>query len=124
MCHFWNFGQWPSFIAKYGNFENQPLSWKLLPIQRKYAQFLHPGIERECMCNFWNFGPWPGWLLSRASRPMGLLYLIRTQKEPARCPVSLERKPDIRSWCPMLMLIARQAGPCEGSLPSVLHKHH
>ncbi len=31
MCHFWNFEQWPSFMAKYGNFENQPLSQKLLP---------------------------------------------------------------------------------------------
>ncbi len=21
MCNFWNFGQWPSFMPKYGNFE-------------------------------------------------------------------------------------------------------
>ncbi len=64
-----------SFMPKYGNFENQPLSWKPLPIEQKYAQFRHPGIERGCMCNFWNFGPWPSWLLSRAPRPMGLLLL-------------------------------------------------
>ncbi len=44
-------------MAKYGNFENQPLSQKPLPIQRKYAQFRRPGLERECVCNFWNFWP-------------------------------------------------------------------
>ena len=61
MCHFWNLCQWPSFMAKYGNFENQPLSRKPLLIQRIYAQFRRPGIERECMCNVWNFGLWQSW---------------------------------------------------------------
>ncbi len=29
----------------------------------------------EYMCNFWNFGKWPSWFSSRASRPMGLLFI-------------------------------------------------
>ncbi len=33
MCNFWNFGQWPSFIPKYGNFENLPVSQKPLPVE-------------------------------------------------------------------------------------------
>ena len=24
MCNFWNFGQWPSFMPKYGNLESWP----------------------------------------------------------------------------------------------------
>ena len=35
MCNFWNFGQWPSFMPKYGNFENGPISRKPLPVERK-----------------------------------------------------------------------------------------
>ncbi len=42
-------GHLPSCMPKYGNFENQPLSRKPLPIEQKYAKFRHPGIERECM---------------------------------------------------------------------------
>ena len=64
MCYFLNFGQWASFLAKYGNFENQPLSQKLLLIHRKYAQFRHPRIERVCIVQLLNFGPWPSWFLS------------------------------------------------------------
>ncbi len=45
-----------SFMPKYGNFENQPLSWKPLPIEGKDAQFRRPGIGSECMCHLWNFG--------------------------------------------------------------------
>ncbi len=29
------FGHLPSFMAKYGNFENWPVSWKPLPVERK-----------------------------------------------------------------------------------------
>ena len=36
-----------SFMPKYGNFENQKLSRKLLPIEHKYAQFRRPVIESE-----------------------------------------------------------------------------
>ncbi len=36
-------------MPKYGNFENQLLSRKPLPIEQKYAEFRRPGIERECM---------------------------------------------------------------------------
>ena len=35
ICKFWNFGQWPSFIAEYGNLESLPLSLKPLPAERK-----------------------------------------------------------------------------------------
>ncbi len=35
MCNFWNFGHFPSFMPKYGNFENWPVSWKSLPVEQK-----------------------------------------------------------------------------------------
>ncbi len=44
MC---NFGQLPSFMHKYGNFENRPISWKLVPVEQKLAQFRPPGVERQ-----------------------------------------------------------------------------
>ncbi len=31
----WHFGKWPSFMPKYGNYENQPISRKLLPVEWK-----------------------------------------------------------------------------------------
>ena len=34
-CNSWDFGQWPSFMPKYGNFENRPVSQKPLPVERK-----------------------------------------------------------------------------------------
>ncbi len=43
----WNFGQWPSFMPKYGSFENRPVSWKLVPVEQKLAQFRPPGVERQ-----------------------------------------------------------------------------
>ncbi len=42
-------GHTHKFHAKYGNFENHPLSRKPLHIEQKYAEFQCPGIERECM---------------------------------------------------------------------------
>ncbi len=57
MYNLWHFGQWPSFMPKYGNFENQPVSRKPLPIEQ--AKFRPPEVEREYMCNFWNFGHLP-----------------------------------------------------------------
>ncbi len=39
MCNFWNFGHLPSFMPKYGNFENRPVSRKSLPVEQKQAQF-------------------------------------------------------------------------------------
>ncbi len=50
MCNFWNFYQWQSFMPKYGKLENRPVS-------------------------AWNSGQWPRWFSSRASRPMGLLFI-------------------------------------------------
>ena len=35
MCNFWNFGQLPSVMPKYGNFENWPISLKPLPVEQK-----------------------------------------------------------------------------------------
>ena len=52
MC---NFGQWPSFMPKYGNFENLPIFWKLVPVEQKLAQCRSPGVERQYMYNCWNF---------------------------------------------------------------------
>ena len=34
-CNFCNFGHLPSFMPKYGNFENRPVSQKPLPIEQK-----------------------------------------------------------------------------------------
>ncbi len=75
LLEFWQMAKHASFMPKYGNFGNQPLSRKPLPIELKYAQFRRPGIESVCDY-FWNFGPWPSWLLSRAPRPMGLLFFL------------------------------------------------
>ncbi len=35
MCSFWNFGEVLSFMPKYGNFENWPISGKPLPTEGK-----------------------------------------------------------------------------------------
>ena len=34
MCNFWNFGHLPSFLPKYGSFENWPVSWKPQTVER------------------------------------------------------------------------------------------
>ncbi len=52
MCKIWKFGHLPSFMPKYGNFVNGPVSWKLLPIKQVWAQFQAPGLEKEYMCHF------------------------------------------------------------------------
>ncbi len=36
---FWNFFHRPSFMLKYGNFENHPVSRIPLSIEQKYVQF-------------------------------------------------------------------------------------
>ncbi len=46
MCN--NFCQLLSFMLKYGNFENRPISRKDPSVQRK-AQFRPHGVEREHM---------------------------------------------------------------------------
>ncbi len=39
---------WPSFMPFfYGNFEKWPVSWKLVPIEQKLAQFWPPGVEKQ-----------------------------------------------------------------------------
>ena len=59
VCNFWHFGQCPSFMPQNGNFENGPVSRKLLPIEGKQAQFRTLGVEKGYMCNLWNSGQWP-----------------------------------------------------------------
>ncbi len=49
LLEFWPITKHANFMPKYGNFENQPLSRKPLPIEQKYAQFQRPGIERKGM---------------------------------------------------------------------------
>ncbi len=46
LCNFWNFGQWPSFMPKYGNFENGPVSRKPLPVERKLS-FISTTLNRK-----------------------------------------------------------------------------
>ena len=59
MCNFWNFGQWPSFMHKFGNFENRPASWKLVLVDQKLAQFRPPGVERQLFQMITNdLSPW------------------------------------------------------------------
>ncbi len=55
MCNCCNFGQWPSFMPKYDNFENRPVSRKPLPVERKETQFRPPEVERQYKYNCWNF---------------------------------------------------------------------
>ncbi len=62
MCNLCIFCQWPSFIPKYGNFENRPVSWKPLHVEQELAQFRPLGVELEYMCNFWHFGQWPSFM--------------------------------------------------------------
>ncbi len=49
MGNLWHFGQWPSFMPKYGNFENRPVSRKPLPIEEKKVNF-NPLGEKEGIC--------------------------------------------------------------------------
>ncbi len=62
MYNLWHFGQWQSFMPKYCNFENRPVSQKPLPIDLKQAQFRPPRVESGYMCNFWHFGEWPSFM--------------------------------------------------------------
>ncbi len=50
------FGQLPSFMPKYGNFEKWSVSRKSLPVEQYWAQFEPLGVEKGYMCNLWNFG--------------------------------------------------------------------
>ena len=34
-------------MPKYGNFKNRPVSWKLVPVEQKLAQFRPPEVERQ-----------------------------------------------------------------------------
>ncbi len=45
MCNFCNFCRWPSFMSKYGHFDNRTVSRKPLPLQRKLAGTRPPGVE-------------------------------------------------------------------------------
>ncbi len=36
-------------MPKYGNFENRPVSWKVVPVEHNLAQFRPPGVERQYM---------------------------------------------------------------------------
>ncbi len=62
-----------SFMPKYGNFENRPLSQKTLPIEQKYAQFRRPGIERECMSLLLELWPMPKLVVKQSAKAHGPL---------------------------------------------------
>ncbi len=50
MCNFWNFGQWPSFMPKYGNFRNRSVSRKLLHNQSEnHLHYNRRGRKRVYM---------------------------------------------------------------------------
>ncbi len=74
MCHFLNFGQWPSMQISCPNMAILKISYYIVThcpyIKNMFNQFRRPGIELVCHY-FWNFDPWPRWLLSRAPRPTG-----------------------------------------------------
>ena len=48
------------------------------------------------MCNFWNLGSWPSWFLSRASSPMGLLFLAPRDYVSRAHEIAIVRRPSIR----------------------------
>ena len=52
VCNFWNFGDLPRFMPKYGNH----ISETALHRPKISSISTPPGVEREYMCNFWNFG--------------------------------------------------------------------
>ncbi len=54
MCHFWYLCQWPCFLPKYGNVENQAVSQKPHSVKQKQAQCRTHAVQREYMCNFNN----------------------------------------------------------------------
>ncbi len=60
-------------MPKYGNFENQPLSRKLLPIDQKYAQFWCRGIERECMSLLLELWPMAKLVVKQSAKAHGPL---------------------------------------------------
>ena len=62
-----------SFMPKYGNFENQRLSRKPLSIEQKYAQFRHPGIERECMSLLLELWPMAKLVVKQSTKAHGPL---------------------------------------------------
>ncbi len=88
MCNFWNCRQWPGFMPKYGNFENQPVSWKWLCVEQKYSQFRPLWVEWVYTCNFWNYAHLPSfmpkygnfekWPVSRTSASMAKISSIST----------------------------------------------
>ena len=45
MCNFWNFGQWPSYMPKYGNFENVRIM-ETAAHRAKISSILTPRVER------------------------------------------------------------------------------
>ncbi len=65
-----------SFMPKYGYFENQPLSRKPLPIEQKYAQFRHPGIETECMSQLLELWPMAMLVVKQSAKADGPLVIF------------------------------------------------
>ena len=67
-----------SFMPKYGNFENQILSRKPLPIEhveQKYAQFRRPGIERESMSLLLELRPMANLVVKQSAKAHGPLVM-------------------------------------------------
>ncbi len=60
-------------MPKYGNFQNQPLSRKPLPIEQKYAQFRRPGIERECISLLLKLWPMAKLVVKQSAKAHGPL---------------------------------------------------
>ncbi len=50
-----------------------------MPIERKYAQFRRPLLERECICNFWNFWPMAKLVLKQNVKAHGPLVFLKLQ---------------------------------------------
>ncbi len=84
LLEFWPIAKHASFMPKYGNFENHPLSRKPLPIEQKYAQFRRPGIERECMSQLLKLWPMGKLVVKQSAKAYGPLVFVFVNMGPYR----------------------------------------
>ncbi len=81
-CDFWHFGQWPSLMPKYGNFDNRHVSRKMLLLvskseKHKLDSWGRNGVYVQLL-ELWQM---ESWFSSRASRPMSLLFSVEVKCE-------------------------------------------
>ncbi len=63
-------------MRKYGKLEKLPVSWKLLAVEHKLAQFYPTGVERGYICATSGTFANGELVLKQTPRPMGLLLIF------------------------------------------------